>query len=191
MIDSYLENIDHKQIIIPPPASPEQLLNDFMDPPDFLEIDDLESNVEFMDTPVVSPFLDSDGESDDGEVVNDIYVNTKYCDADRRINKFYMRDLAFPCIIGFRQLNVHVYIGSFTYDGFYDFYGYRKYIESELSEVVIGIPFKDLAQLEDDCNKGLISFKRIWDTYIFQMPRTVILDEESVRALRISTWMIL
>ncbi|GKD13508.1 hypothetical protein Tco_1197915 [Tanacetum coccineum] len=60
MIDSLLENIDHNQIIIPPPASPEQLLNDFMDPPNFLEMDDLESDVEFEDTPLISLFLDLD-----------------------------------------------------------------------------------------------------------------------------------
>ncbi|GJU26375.1 hypothetical protein Tco_1164996 [Tanacetum coccineum] len=60
MIDSRLENIDHNQIMIPPPALPEQLLNDFFDPPDFLEIDDLGSDVESVDTPLVCPFIDLD-----------------------------------------------------------------------------------------------------------------------------------
>nr|GEU33677.1 hypothetical protein [Tanacetum cinerariifolium] len=48
MIDSRLENIDHNQIVIPPPASLEQLLNDFMNPPDFIKMDNLESDIEFM-----------------------------------------------------------------------------------------------------------------------------------------------
>nr|GEW65368.1 hypothetical protein [Tanacetum cinerariifolium] len=47
MIDSHLRNIDHNQIMIPPPAPPEQLLNDLFD-------------VESVDTPFVCPFVDSD-----------------------------------------------------------------------------------------------------------------------------------
>ncbi|GJS86057.1 hypothetical protein Tco_0752598 [Tanacetum coccineum] len=69
MIDSHLENIYHNQLVITPPASPEHLLNDFMDPRDFLEVYDLESDVESDDTPIVSHFLASDEESDDGEFV--------------------------------------------------------------------------------------------------------------------------
>ncbi|GKA04234.1 hypothetical protein Tco_0677015 [Tanacetum coccineum] len=82
-----------------PLALPEQPLNDFFDPPDFHEIDDIVFDAEFVDTPLVSPFLDSD----DGEVINDIYLNTEYCNYNRQINKFDERDLAFPCMIGFRQ----------------------------------------------------------------------------------------
>ncbi|GJR38804.1 hypothetical protein Tco_1214488 [Tanacetum coccineum] len=80
MIDSCLKNIDHNLFIITPPVSPEQLLNDFMYPPDFLEIDDLESDVEFEDTPLVPLFLNSDEQSDAGEVMNDMneYVNTMF-----------------------------------------------------------------------------------------------------------------
>ncbi|GKD40054.1 hypothetical protein Tco_1260261, partial [Tanacetum coccineum] len=66
IIDSCLENIDHKKIKIPPPVPIEQLLNDFMDSPDVLEMDELESDNESIDTPLVSPFLDSDDELDDG-----------------------------------------------------------------------------------------------------------------------------
>ncbi|GKB27427.1 hypothetical protein Tco_0866828 [Tanacetum coccineum] len=44
MIDSRLENIDHTQIIIPPLVPIDQLFNDFMDSPDALEMDDLESD---------------------------------------------------------------------------------------------------------------------------------------------------
>ncbi|GJT86650.1 hypothetical protein Tco_1068367 [Tanacetum coccineum] len=70
--------------------------------------------------------------------------------------------------------NVHVFIGSFTYTtDFTVFEDIGKYIESELSGVVMGKPFKDLTHLEDNYSKGLISFNRLWDTYIFQMPRTV------------------
>ncbi|GKA12384.1 hypothetical protein Tco_0691930, partial [Tanacetum coccineum] len=34
------------------------------DPPEFLEVDDIVSSAESVDTPLVSPFLDSDDESD-------------------------------------------------------------------------------------------------------------------------------
>nr|GEU47461.1 hypothetical protein [Tanacetum cinerariifolium] len=60
MIDSRLENIDHDLIDVSPPASPEQLLHIFLDPPEYLEINDIMSDVESVDTPFVSPFLDSD-----------------------------------------------------------------------------------------------------------------------------------
>ncbi|GJW03472.1 hypothetical protein Tco_1562328 [Tanacetum coccineum] len=212
MIDSRLENIDHNQIVIPPPALPKQLLIDFLDPPDLLKIDDIVSDAESVDTPRVSPFLDSDDESDEGEVINDIYLNTKYYNYNRQINKFDERELAFPCIIDFRQFvayfdpnlsmniitrralniimvqqlasrddnfvaivrNVHVFVRSFTYTtNFTVFEDIGEYIESELSEVVMGKPFKELTHLEYDYNKGLFSFNRLWDTYIFQMPRTI------------------
>ncbi|GKG33794.1 hypothetical protein Tco_0433953, partial [Tanacetum coccineum] len=54
-IDSRLENID-------------QFLNGFTQPPNEIDMDDLEPDDEFIDTPLVSPFLDSDDYSDDGEV---------------------------------------------------------------------------------------------------------------------------
>nr|GEX50377.1 hypothetical protein [Tanacetum cinerariifolium] len=144
MIDSRLENIDNNQIIIPSLASPKQLLNDFMNPSDFLKMNNLESDVQFEDTPFVSPFLDMDDESDDGEVMDFTVLEDK-----------------------------------------------GEYIESELSEVVIGKPFKGLTQLEDNSSEGLISFNSVWDTYIYHMPLMVILDNESSGALRIFTWTIL
>ncbi|GJR31961.1 hypothetical protein Tco_1108193 [Tanacetum coccineum] len=56
-IDSDLENID-------------QFLNCFSQPPNEINMDDLEPDDESIDTPLVSPFLDSDDDSDDGEVLN-------------------------------------------------------------------------------------------------------------------------
>ncbi|GKB98419.1 hypothetical protein Tco_0984556 [Tanacetum coccineum] len=109
MIDSRLENIDQNQLIITPPVSPEKLLDNFIGPPDFLEIDDLESDVESDNKPLVSLFPDVDEESDDGELIIDMneYVNTWYYDHDRKIIKFDMRSLSFPCMIGFRQFIAH------------------------------------------------------------------------------------
>nr|GEX55069.1 protein kinase-like domain, concanavalin A-like lectin/glucanase domain protein [Tanacetum cinerariifolium] len=113
MIDSYLENIGHTHIPIPPHASFEQLLDDFMNPPDVFEMDDSESDSEFNDTPLVYPFLDSDEESDDGEVINELneYGNgwNFYC--NRIINSVDGNDLAFPCMIGLMKF--FAYFDSF------------------------------------------------------------------------------
>nr|GEU75619.1 probable WRKY transcription factor 71 [Tanacetum cinerariifolium] len=73
----------------------------FLDPSEFLGIDFIVSNVEYVDTPLVSYFLDSYDESDDGEVVNDIYLNMEYFNI--QIHKFSERDLAFHYLIGFRK----------------------------------------------------------------------------------------
>ncbi|GJT92217.1 hypothetical protein Tco_1081062 [Tanacetum coccineum] len=92
-IDSRLENID-------------QLLNGFMQPPNEIDMDDLEPDDESVDTPLVSPFLDSDNDSDDCEVLNEL---EEYGDAgqlfhQRIINSFDGDDLTFQCMIGFRKL---------------------------------------------------------------------------------------
>ncbi|GJW20045.1 hypothetical protein Tco_0027481 [Tanacetum coccineum] len=102
IIDSRLENIDHTQIIIPPPVPFEHLLTDgFMNPPNVFEMDDLESENESIDTPLVSPFIDLDEESDDGEVLNELnkYRNAGNLYHNRRINSIDGCDLAFPYMI--------------------------------------------------------------------------------------------
>ncbi|GJR16706.1 hypothetical protein Tco_0965233 [Tanacetum coccineum] len=152
MIDSRLENIDHTQIKIPPPVLIEQLLNDFMDSSDVLKMDDLESENESIDTPLVSPFLDSDDELDDREVLNELneYGNAGNFYRNRIINSIDKNDLGFPVLKDIGEL-----------------------IVSDMSKVMMGRPFRAVTHLEYDCVKGLISFTRIFDTYIFQMPHTI------------------
>ncbi|GKC91032.1 hypothetical protein Tco_1151681 [Tanacetum coccineum] len=58
-IDSRLENI-------------EQFLNKFANHPNKTDMNDLESDDESVDTPLVSPFPHSDNDSDDGEVLNEL-----------------------------------------------------------------------------------------------------------------------
>ncbi|GJV12656.1 hypothetical protein Tco_1354197 [Tanacetum coccineum] len=72
MIDSRLENIGRTHIPTPPAVPFEQLLDDFVNPPDELVMDDLESDTESYKTPLVSPFLDSGDESNEGEVINEL-----------------------------------------------------------------------------------------------------------------------
>ncbi|GJU71379.1 hypothetical protein Tco_1262784 [Tanacetum coccineum] len=83
-IDSQLENID-------------QFLNGFTQQPNEIGVDDLEPDDESVDTPLVSPFLDSDDDSDDGEVLNGLeeYGNAGQLCRQRAINSFDGDDLAF------------------------------------------------------------------------------------------------
>ncbi|GKB57179.1 hypothetical protein Tco_0913365 [Tanacetum coccineum] len=69
-------------------------------------MDDLESDNESIDTPLVSPFINSDEELDDEEVLNELneYGNAKNFYHNRIINSINRDDLSFPCMIGFRKL---------------------------------------------------------------------------------------
>ncbi|GKA81150.1 hypothetical protein Tco_0787842 [Tanacetum coccineum] len=60
-ISTYIEtkNINH-------------FLNGFTQKPNEIDVDDLEPDNESVDTPLVSPFLDLDDDSDDGEVLNEL-----------------------------------------------------------------------------------------------------------------------
>ncbi|GKA64076.1 hypothetical protein Tco_0763682 [Tanacetum coccineum] len=105
MIDSRLENIGCTHIPIPPSVPFEQLLDDFVNPPDELVMDDLESDTESYETPLVSPFLDYDDESNEGEVISELneYGNAVNFYRNKIINSFDGNNLAFPCMICFRK----------------------------------------------------------------------------------------
>ncbi|GKC95374.1 hypothetical protein Tco_1160816 [Tanacetum coccineum] len=68
-------------------------------------MDDLDPDDESVDTPLVSPFLDLDDDSDDGDVLNELeeYGNAGQLCRQRAINSFNGDDLAFQCMIGFRK----------------------------------------------------------------------------------------
>ncbi|GJR20252.1 retrovirus-related pol polyprotein from transposon TNT 1-94 [Tanacetum coccineum] len=183
-------------------------------PPNEIDMDDLESKDESIDTPLVSPFLDSDVELDDGEVLNELdeYGNAGNFYPNRIINSFDGEDLAFLCMIGFRKFvayfdpflpmniithrayntimveelestgmnlvaivrDVYVFVETFTYVmDFVVLEDIREFIASDMTDVVMGRPFRAITQLEYDCVKGLISSSRIFNTYIFRMPRTI------------------
>ncbi|GJS72787.1 hypothetical protein Tco_0705628 [Tanacetum coccineum] len=83
-VDSRLESI-------------EQFLNNFANHPNETDMNDLESNDELVDTPLVSPFPHSNNDSDDGEVLNELYEyeNVGMLRREREINSFDGDDLAF------------------------------------------------------------------------------------------------
>ncbi|GJW19593.1 hypothetical protein Tco_0027029 [Tanacetum coccineum] len=69
--------------------------NDFAKSHDMIEIYDFKSDDRSSDTPLVSPFLDADNESDDGEVLNELdeYGNAGIFYRSRIINSFDGEDL--------------------------------------------------------------------------------------------------
>ncbi|GKD24848.1 hypothetical protein Tco_1231062 [Tanacetum coccineum] len=74
-VDSRLESI-------------EQFLNNFTNQPNETNTNNLESDDEVADTPLVSPFLHSDNDSDDEEVLNELseYENSRTLRRERIIN---------------------------------------------------------------------------------------------------------
>ncbi|GJS88182.1 MAK10-like protein [Tanacetum coccineum] len=83
----------------------EQFLNDFANQPNETNMNDLESDDELVDTPLVSPFPHSDNDSNDGEVINELieYENVGMLRREKAINSFDGDDLAFQCMIRFRK----------------------------------------------------------------------------------------
>ncbi|GJU15040.1 hypothetical protein Tco_1143006 [Tanacetum coccineum] len=73
-------------------------------------MNNLESDNEAVDTPLVSPFPHSDNESNDGEVLNELieYENAGTLRRERIINSFDGDDLAFECMIGFRKFTAYL-----------------------------------------------------------------------------------
>nr|GEZ18757.1 hypothetical protein [Tanacetum cinerariifolium] len=69
-------------------------------------MNDLESDDESIDTPLVSPFPHLDNDSDDGEVLNELieYENVGMLRREKAINSFDGDDMAFQCMIGFRKI---------------------------------------------------------------------------------------
>ncbi|GJY50660.1 hypothetical protein Tco_0441507 [Tanacetum coccineum] len=175
-VDSRLESI-------------EQFLNNFTNQPNETDTNDLESDDESVDIPLVSPFPHSDNDSDDGEVLNELseYENAGTLRRERLINSFDGDDLAFQCMIGFRKTrwdwkdlvaivrDVYVFVGSFTYImDFVVLEDIGEFIMSDMAEVLMGKPFRKITKLKYDVSKGLVSFTKIFDTYIFRMPRTIL-----------------
>ncbi|GJU49790.1 hypothetical protein Tco_1219345 [Tanacetum coccineum] len=167
-VDSRLESI-------------EQFLNNFANQPNETNINNLESDDETGDTPLVSPFPHSDNDSNDGEVLNELieYENAGTLRRERMINSLDGDDLAFECMIGFRKFTAYLdpflpfeyYIAYIT--DFVVLEDIGEFIMSDMAEVLIGKPFRKITKLKYDVAKGLVSFAKIFDTYTYRMPRTI------------------
>ncbi|GJX85364.1 hypothetical protein Tco_0336138 [Tanacetum coccineum] len=152
MVLNILDLHSHTPLIIIPLSSKSSTLSS--------RKDDLEPDNESVDTPLVSPFLDSDDDSDDGKVLNEV-EEYEILESKGRNLVAIVRD-------------VYVFVGSFTYiTDFVVLEDIGEFILRDMSEVVMGKAFRKVTKLEYDSAKGLMSFTRIFDNYTFQMPRTI------------------
>ncbi|GJS87199.1 hypothetical protein Tco_0769835 [Tanacetum coccineum] len=70
--------------------------------------------------------------------------------------------------------DVYVFVRSFTYvTDFVVLEDIGEFIMSDMAEVLMGKPFRKITKLKYDVAKGLVSFTKIFDAYIFRMPRTI------------------
>ncbi|GJV20232.1 hypothetical protein Tco_1369252 [Tanacetum coccineum] len=109
------------------------------------------------DTPLVSPFLDSDDHSDDGKVLNELeeYGNAGQLCCQRAYNNIMVEGLKS---IGKNLVaivrDVYVFVGSFTYImNFVVLEDIREFILRDMAEVVMEKPFRKITKLEYDCAK--------------------------------------
>nr|GEV34790.1 hypothetical protein [Tanacetum cinerariifolium] len=75
----------------------ERFLNNFANQPNKTNMNDLESDDESVNTPLVSPFPHLDNDSNDGEVLNELieYENVRMIHREKAINSFDGDNLAF------------------------------------------------------------------------------------------------
>ncbi|GJX98260.1 hypothetical protein Tco_0355279 [Tanacetum coccineum] len=144
MINSHLKNIDHTQITVPPNE---------------IDMDNLESIDELIDTPLFSPFLDSDDESEDGEVLNELdekfvtYFNPllPMNIITRKAYKTIMAEGVESTGMNLVAIvkDVYVFVGSFTYvTDFVVLEDIGEFIVSDMTDVVMGRPFRAVTQLD-------------------------------------------
>ncbi|GJY01962.1 hypothetical protein Tco_0360114 [Tanacetum coccineum] len=95
----------------------EQFLNNFANQPNETDMNNLESDDESVDTPLISPFPYSDNDSDDGEVLNELIE----CEIvgrlrqERAINSFDRDDLAFQYVHDLRSVEIE--FPAIVFDG--------------------------------------------------------------------------
>ncbi|GJW40777.1 hypothetical protein Tco_0066622 [Tanacetum coccineum] len=148
-------------------------------------MNDLESDDESVDTPLVSPFPYSDNDSNDEEVLNELSFRkfNAYLDPFLPMNIISRKAYNTIMVDGLegtgRNLvaivrDVYVFVGSFTYiTDFIVLEDIGEFIMSNMAEVLMGRPFRKITKLKYDVAKGLVSFTKIFDTYTYRMPRTI------------------
>ncbi|GJY25862.1 hypothetical protein Tco_0400588 [Tanacetum coccineum] len=173
-VDSRLESI-------------EQFLSGFTNQPNEINMDDLESDDESYGNTgtlrrkrIINSF---DGDDLAVQCMNGFRKFTAYFDPFLSMNIFTRKAYNTIMVEGLESTkmnlvsivkDVYVFVRSFTYViDFVVLEDTGEFILREMSEVVMGKPFREVAKPEYDCAKGLMSFTRIFDNYIFQMPRTI------------------
>ncbi|GJZ38492.1 hypothetical protein Tco_0585055 [Tanacetum coccineum] len=172
----------------PPPTNNPPVLPTALPAQVVQELNELQAISTYIDSRLenINQFLnDSDNDSDDGEVLNELeeYGNAGQLCRQRAMNSFDGDDLAFQCMIGFRKFVAYFdpflpmkiimrkAYSTIMVEGLEKDIG--EFILRDMVEVVMGKPFRKVTQLEYDCVKGLVSFTRIFDNYTFQMLCTI------------------
>ncbi|GJQ97390.1 hypothetical protein Tco_0008529 [Tanacetum coccineum] len=121
-----------------------------------------------VNTPVVYPFLDSDDDPDDGEVLSELeeYGNAKvvaYFDTFLAMNIITRKAYNTIMVNGLESTGMNlvtilrdvcVFIGRFTYvTDFVVLEDIGEFILGEMAEVVMGKPFREVTKLDYDCIK--------------------------------------
>ncbi|GJT67549.1 hypothetical protein Tco_1019029 [Tanacetum coccineum] len=143
-------------------------------------MNNLESDDEAVDTPLVSLFPHSDNDSDDGEVLNEIIEcdNAGTLRRERIINNFDGDDLAFECMIGFRKFTA--YLGPFLPMNIISHKAYNKIMVKGLEGTG-----KNLVAIVKDVYVFVGSFTYITDFVMLYLMR------RSLEVLKKFHWMIL
>ncbi|GJT61180.1 hypothetical protein Tco_1004713 [Tanacetum coccineum] len=129
-------------------------------------------------------FPHSDDDSDDEEVLNELSERfTAYLDpflpmniSSRKASNTIMVDRLEGTKKNLVAIvrDVYVFVGSFTYiTDFIVLEDIGEFIMSDMTEVLMGRPFRKITKLKYDVTKGLVSFTKIFDTYTYRMPRTI------------------
>jgi len=72
-----------------------------------------------------------------------------------------------------RAIPLHVFVGSLVYPvEFMVMESLREFVDSKLTQVVFGRPFKRLTNLDEKLIEGLITFSDGDEDFVYQMPRT-------------------
>ncbi|GJT25828.1 hypothetical protein Tco_0895765 [Tanacetum coccineum] len=141
-VKSYLESI-------------EQFLNNFANQPNETNMNNLESNDETGETPLVSPFPHSDNAPNDGEVLNEQLSFRKFT---AYLNPFLPTNIISRKAYNTIMINglegtgknlvavvkdVYVFVGSFTYiTDYVVLEDIGEFIRSDMAEVLMGRPFR-------------------------------------------------
>ncbi|GJS29775.1 hypothetical protein Tco_0490395 [Tanacetum coccineum] len=167
-IDYRLENID-------------QFLNDFTQPPNEIDMDDLdpddESVVHYL---AINSF---DGDDLAFQCMIDFRKFVTYFDPFLSMNIITCKAYNTIVVEGLESIgknlvsivrDVYVFVGSFTYiTDFVILEDIGEFILGDMAKVVMVKPFRKVTKLKYDCAKGLMSFTGIFDNYTFQMPRNI------------------
>ncbi|GJW55938.1 hypothetical protein Tco_0100023 [Tanacetum coccineum] len=159
-------------------------LESFANQPNETDTNNLESDDESVDTPLVSPFPHSDNDSDASEVLNELTEKfIAYLDPFLPMKIISRKAYNTIMVEGLEGTGKNldaiirdVYVFARSSTNITDFVVLEdigEFIMSVMAEVLIDNPFRKITKLKYDFAKGLISFTKIFDTYIFRMPHTI------------------